>query len=826
MAQAKEQSLPAAKTGYTREFTGLFLFFWAIFLTLALVSFDKTDPTMNHVRTVTEIHNKAGLFGAYVSGFLNEWFGLCSFLWPLFFVAIGCPCLSSRLVIHWRRWVGIFLLVLFLMETGVAWHITVGDFSSGGILGTSLYQSSVRYLNPWGASLFWFFIFLIATQLIINISWINVVTKFIVFVKTWRAEFKARQAKIPPLRGVQVNSGPKVKAILSMVLAKLALIWPKPKVTSGIPDLHARKSRQEAPVEPPEEDTFFQGPSLPLTKVDADEDVNVLDLPAQRKAKEKAKAAKAKPVEPEKPKPKPEPAQAPEKKKAEPKKAPQPELTFSLDEEDEPKPEPKKAKPVKAQKVTHGPYPLPPVELLTPPVVSNNTENLEAKAQVLMQTLHEFNIEAQLVAITPGPVVTLFEVRPATGVRVSKFQSLSDDLARVLMATAVRILAPVPGSDTVGIEIPNVKREIVNFRELITAPKFKELASPLTMVLGKDTTGNPVYADLAKMPHMLIAGATGTGKSVCLNCILASLLYRTQPDEVKLLLVDPKRVEMSVYADEPHLIHPVVNEPSDAKTALEWATHEMDERFKLMAKLSVRNITGFNKRLATYAKGNRPAEIADLEPMPYIAIVIDELADLMLMSDRSEVEKSILRLAQLGRASGVHMILATQRPSVNVVTGLIKTNFPCRISFKVSSNADSRTILDTPGAEKLLGMGDMLYRPGDTNLHRLHGAFLSDEEVCAVIEHWKAQAEPSYKVDFATWDDGKSSAKNGKGEDEDDELYPEVVEFVYEEGAASISKIQRRFKIGFNRAARLVDAMEANGILEPSEGGKPRKVRQ
>ena len=474
--------------------------------------------------------------------------------------------------------------------------------------------------------------------------------------------------------------------------------------------------------------------------------------------------------------------------------------------------------------VKTGPFPLPPIDFLSDTVHVANTENLEAKGRILIQTLKEFNIEGELVAITPGPVVTLFEVRPATGVRVSKFQSLSDDLARVLMATAIRILAPVPGSDTVGIEIPNVKRELVNFKELITTQKFHDLQSPLTMVLGKDTTGNPVYADLAKMPHMLIAGATGTGKSVCLNCILASLLYRAQPDEVKLLLIDPKRVEMSVYADEPHLIHPVVNEPSDAKTALAWATHEMDQRFKNMSILGVRNIVGFNKRLDTYDKEHLPDEIAGFERLPYIAIVIDELADLMLMSDRSEVEKSIIRLAQLGRACGIHIILATQRPSVNVVTGLIKTNFPCRISFKVSANADSRTILDTPGAEKLLGMGDMLYRPGDTTLQRLHGAFLSDEEVVNIIDHWKHQTTPNYKVDFATWDDKSTSHAANTNNPADDNLYQEVLEFVYEEGMASISKIQRRFKIGFNRAARLVDIMEEQGIVEHAEGGKPRKL--
>ncbi|MCR4667250.1 MAG: DNA translocase FtsK [Desulfovibrio sp.] len=473
-----------------------------------------------------------------------------------------------------------------------------------------------------------------------------------------------------------------------------------------------------------------------------------------------------------------------------------------------------------------GPYPLPPFDLLRAPepVKDTDREGWQEKANVLMETLSEFSIEGDLVAVTPGPVVTLFEVRPAKGVRVNKFVNIGDDIARVLKAPSVRIISPVPGKDTVGVEIPNNKREFVNFRELVEKREFREAESPLTMVLGKDTAGKPLFADLARMPHMLIAGATGTGKSVCLNSILASFLYRAQPSELKLLLIDPKRVEMSVYADEPHLIHPVVNEPANAKNALEWATEEMDRRFKNMALLGVRNIVGFNKRLATLGD-NRPDELADLEPLPYIAIVIDELADLMMMADRKDVENSIVRLAQLARACGIHMILATQRPSVNVVTGIIKANFPCRISFQVAGIADSRTILDMAGAEKLLGRGDMLYRPGDTTVKRLHGAFLSDDEVTDIVNFWKSQAQPSYKVDFSRFTSDEEGGRDGGDSSNEDDLFNDVLDFVTREGTASISKIQRRFKIGFNRAARLVEALEAQGIIDPADGSKPRKVR-
>ena len=345
------------------------------------------------------------------------------------------------------------------------------------------------------------------------------------------------------------------------------------------------------------------------------------------------------------------------------------------------------------------------------------------------------------------------------------------------------------------------------------------------MILGKDIAGQPYMADLTRMPHLLVAGATGAGKSVCLNGILISLLYRTQPEDLQLLLVDPKRIEMAVYADEPHLVHPVVTEMSEAKNALDWAVHEMDRRYEAMARLGVRNVAGFNQKLAAY-KNDLPSDFADLEPLPYLVIVIDELADLMMTAAR-EVETSIVRLAQLARAAGIHMILATQRPSVDVVTGLIKANFPCRISFQVTSKHDSRTILDQVGAEHLLGRGDMLFKPSGGRLLRLHGPFLSDEEVQRVVAHWKRHLRPSYKVDFAQWSPEAANGGSGGGGGGDaaqDPLYSEVQVFVSEQGRASISLVQRRFKIGFNRAARLVEQLEQDGIIGPADGSKPRAV--
>jgi S-DNA-T family DNA segregation ATPase FtsK/SpoIIIE len=344
------------------------------------------------------------------------------------------------------------------------------------------------------------------------------------------------------------------------------------------------------------------------------------------------------------------------------------------------------------------------------------------------------------------------------------------------------------------------------------------------MALGKDTVGRPFAADLAKMPHLLVAGATGAGKSVCLNTILLSFLYRTRPDELKLLLIDPKRIELAVYADLPHLVHPVITEMSQAKSALDWAVQEMDLRYAAIAQLGVRNCLAYNERLAQVQESD-PESVADLKFMPYLVIIIDELADLMLTAAK-EVETSIVRLAQLARAAGIHLILATQRPSVDVVTGLIKANFPCRISFQVTSKHDSRTILDTVGAEHLLGKGDMLFKPGGGRMQRLHGAFVIDEDVVKVAEFWKKQMPPSYEVDFSAWEADLQLGGAGLPNEDisGDPLYAEAVEFVLSQGKASISLIQRRFKIGFNRAARFVDQMEHDGVVGPPDGSKPRSV--
>lgn len=768
---------------------------------LSLATFDAADPSLNHVVSgKVQIRNHAGLFGAYAAGFLNDVFGIGAYLWPFIFAALGAAYVSPACAMHWWRWCGCFLLTLCLLVGGAAWDLSIGDVAGGGMIGRTLHDNAALYLSPGGSTILWVFVLLVGLQLTFNFSWFNLTERM-------GAEVRQRVSRHDGAPARKEGFFPGLKLLLASLPRPSWKRW-RDKLggisaaTEQMPDVldspqtppapassPSRTSRKKTET-PPDDDDFF----LPVNDA-----LPPISLPESA---------------PEAPLPEDVPAQTP---KAEP--APRPAAESG----------PAAASPPvqDAPRRRKAPIPLPPLDLLTPApsnAVRVSKTECESRARALMLCLRNFDIQGELVRITPGPVVTMYEVKPAPGIRVNRIANLSDDLALALKAIAVRIQAPIPGSDTVGIEIPNEQRETVNFRELAASQDFHKGCGPLTMILGKDIAGKPFMADLSRMPHLLVAGATGAGKSVCLNGILVSLLYRTQPEDMRLLLVDPKRIEMAVYADEPHLVHPVVTEMAEAKNALDWAVHEMDRRYTAMAQMGVRNIAGYNQKLASF-NGQLPPDYEGLEHMPYLVIVIDELADLMMTAAR-EVETSIVRLAQLARAAGIHMILATQRPSVDVVTGLIKANFPCRISFQVTSKHDSRTILDQVGAEHLLGRGDMLYKPSGGRLMRLHGPFLSDEEVQNVVGYWKRYRTPSYEVNFAEWGSPDSPAGgNGNGGDAADSLYPEVRAFVTEQGRASISLVQRRFKIGFNRAARLVEQLEQEGIIGPADGSKPRSVK-
>ncbi len=503
-----------------------------------------------------------------------------------------------------------------------------------------------------------------------------------------------------------------------------------------------------------------------------------------------------------------------------------------------------------------------------------DNESLELKSRQLESKLRDYGVEGRVVEVHPGPVVTMYEFRPAAGIKLSKINSLSDDLALAMSAMSVRIVAPIPGKAVVGIEIPNLDREDVNFKELLLSESYQKSRHALPLALGKEIDGRPMIADLTKMPHLLIAGSTGSGKSVGINCLICSILFKVTPEQVKFIMVDPKRLELSVYNHIPHLLLPVVTNPKRAAAALAWAVEEMERRYQLMSESGTRNISSYNRYVekelarrqqtppattpkpppetvsaadgqATVTTGNLTenggTSLPPLAKLPYIVIIIDELADLMMVASK-EVEESITRLAQMARAAGLHLILATQRPSVDVITGLIKANFPARISFRVSSKIDSRTILDASGAEHLLGNGDMLLlNPGTSSFTRLHGAFITDEEIRQLTDYLRSQGKPEYqegmleKHEAALEQKGKgrsrrgATAETGKGEngrEEEvfDELYDEAVAFVSRLKGASASMLQRKFKIGYNRAARIIETMEREGVVGPAEGSKPRKI--
>lgn len=474
-----------------------------------------------------------------------------------------------------------------------------------------------------------------------------------------------------------------------------------------------------------------------------------------------------------------------------------------------------------------GEFQLPSLDMLNDPPEGRDRdiqrESLEMNARRLEKKLGDFGVEGEVVEILPGPVITMYEYKPAPGIKISKVAGLSDDLALALRASTIRIVAPIPGKAAIGIEIPNNQREPVFLKEIIASLPYRNSKCKLPIAIGKDITGAPVITDLTSMPHLLVAGATGTGKSVSINTMINSLLFKVSPEMARFLMIDPKRIELSAYHDIPHLLHPVVTQPKDANKALRWAVEEMERRYMLLSDRGVRNIEAYNRKVV-----NRPKSDADDigrqtdKAVPYIIIVIDELADLMMVSSK-DVEQAITRLAQMARAAGIHLIIATQRPSVDVLTGIIKANFPARISFQVSSKVDSRTILDAMGAENLLGDGDMLFMPpGVAGTMRIHGAYVSEEEVKEVTDFLRKQKEPDY--DATILSEIASDEGPEEGELELDEKYEEAVEIVFKTGQASISMLQRKLRVGYNRAARMIEAMEIQGIVGPSDGVQPREV--
>jgi S-DNA-T family DNA segregation ATPase FtsK/SpoIIIE len=733
----------------SREIAGIVNLAIAIFLLLALSSYNPADSSFTHfVAGTAKTHNLIGSFGSYSADSLLRLFGIGALWFPVFFAVIAFKYFLDA---NFRLGVtGINAFIGLLLATSGLAAVSLADIPiygiplrPGGLLGHLLDRFFGAFLSHIGAYIVLVVVLIIALMILIDLSIVSFITQLKRHMLTlW-------------LRG---------KGLLKMLVEKL-------RERKIVPAMKMKKATEPVIDEPP------------------------------------VKTETIHPV-----------------------KALQTHFDFV--------------------RSSGGKFNLPPLTLLDQ-IPRKDTrmkrDSLIATARILETKLADFSVEGKVVEVKPGPVITMYELEPAPGVKINKITNLSDDLALALRAPSVRIIAPIPGKAAVGIEIPNNVREPVQLLDVLDHEAFLQSSLKLPIALGVDIVGSPVITDLIRMPHLLIAGTTGSGKSVCLNAMICSILFKAPPDDVKFLMIDPKRLELSAYERIPHLLHPVVVNPKKASLVLRWAVEEMERRYEAISELGVKGIDSYNRLIdksrsgkgkvsppikdddqdgghegSKVASPRLPADIANRQKLPYIVIVIDELADLMMVAQRN-VEESLARLAQMARAAGIHMILATQRPSVDVITGVIKANFPTRISFQVSSKVDSRTIIDQHGAEKLLGSGDMLFiPPGVSKLVRIHGAYVSDKEIERIVAFICNQATPAYDQSIAEYQ--HESPDGEKAESDYDEKYDEAVELVTDLGQASISLVQRYMKIGYNRAARMIERMEAEGIVGPSDGVKPRKV--
>ena len=759
-----------------REIAVLGIFAVGVFFLVSLFTFNKADVGWTQSSTGQKITNACGLSGAWLADFTFSFFGLCAYLFPIIVFWHGYQFYTlARQKQHklttLLQWLGSFATVVASAALVYLYILRVGielPGGTGGILGQEIGDAVLLLFGNSGATMFLIVLLLSGITLATEVSWLNLIDSI-------------------------------------------------GKYTFSLFNIITFNSAKE-------EDEDYQYESVEQSETHALE------------PESKGKAAKRNPLlktlDGFMASDDPEPALA---------TAPAPAPAFQeMASQQAPK--------IDVPKYKKGEDILPALSLLDErdtQVIGYSKLELEAMSRLVEEILADFGVAVVVVDFLPGPVITRFELQPAAGVKVSRISGLSKDLARALSVTSVRIVEIIPGKTVVGLEIPNREREMVTLRELLVSPAFKGAKSLLTIAMGKDISGVPLVADLGKMPHALVAGTTGSGKSVAINTMILSLLYKATPEEVRMIMIDPKMLELSVYDGIPHLLTPVVTDVKEASNSLRWAVAEMERRYKLMSKMGVRNLGGFNQLIdEATARGEtirdpiyqmlNPFEewhtMPTLTKLPSIVIVIDELADMMMIVGK-KVEELIARLAQKARAAGIHLILATQRPSVDVLTGLIKANIPTRISFQVSSRIDSRTILDQGGAEALLGLGDMLFLPSGTSIPiRAHGAFVDDHEVHRVVAFLKQTAPPDY-LDEITRDSGEGSesgfSSNGSGGDsnsENDPLYDEAVMFVTETRKASISSVQRRFKVGYNRAATMIEAMEAAGVVSPAETNGSRVV--
>ncbi|MBW0146350.1 DNA translocase FtsK 4TM domain-containing protein [Marinobacter sp. CAU 1620] len=821
-----------------REGAVIALIALCIYFSMALVTFSPSDPGWASIGHDTSVQNYAGRTGAWLASLFMDFFGQVAYLFPLMIAGYAFMLIRRRndsMDLHWPLFMmrfGGFLLILLSATSLLSLYSVFGlGVSSGGVLGTAVSEAMVRFFNLPATTLLLIAIFLFAITVTTGLSWFSLMDQ---------------------IGGLTLRAGLMLKALFSPNPDKKKTA-PSPK-----PEPPVVKDRVAAPKAAPVEKQKGGprwwhripgfGPSRPKKPSKA---------PSERKEPGLEGLTTAVDPEPERLESFSSTEDSPTSQPAPSKSAPGDaaaksagrSLKISPFKKDEQPPSSKNSKEKQPSLLEDLENPIPPISLLDPPEEHKekgySEESLEHMSRMLEEKLADFGVSVEVVEVNPGPVITRFEIKPAPGVKVSKISNLAKDLARSLAVLSVRVVEVIPGKSVVGIEIPNEEREMVRLSEVLGARVFEDSASPLTLALGNDIGGNPMVANLAKMPHLLVAGTTGSGKSVGVNAMLLSMLLKATPDEVRFIMVDPKMLELSIYDGIPHLLAPVVTDMKEAANALRWCVAEMERRYRLMANLGVRNIAGYNRKVKDAIAAGEPLldplwkpdeylaneeqERPELDTLPFIVVVIDEFADMMMIVGK-KVEELIARIAQKARAAGIHLVLATQRPSVDVITGLIKANIPTRISFQVSSKIDSRTVLDQGGAEQLLGHGDMLYLPPGSGLPvRVHGAFVDDDEVHRVVSAWKARGEPVYVDDVLNGAEGESlpgvpTLSEGGGDSEGDALFDEAVAFVTEGRRVSISSVQRKFKIGYNRAANLVDAMEASGVVSAAGHNGAREV--
>ena len=756
----------------------------SLFLLVTLISFSPNDPGWSSSGTGEAVRNLAGSVGAWIADVLLSLFGYVAFLLPWAVLLLGIRVFQSRDEIESPIPRGIrvaaWIILLASLSGLSALHIGASPNwapqGSGGISGQALAAGLVGVLKAFGATLLLLTLFVASAPFALMFSWLELLDR----VGHWTVE---------TLRRLREGRQPALEAALDPGFAQVPEVLPTVE-----PAARERKKARKAPSLIGSEEE-----QLDLIPAPPPEPVFDLEPLAEAEAPKPAKARAA-------------------RKTAE--KAPVDVPRFDGD-------------------------PLPPITMLDPARPSGRQytpDELERLSRDVERHLGSFGVKAQVVNAAPGPVITRFEIQPAPGVKGSQITNLSRDLARSLSVSSVRVIEVIDGKSVIGLEIPNQKREMVMLREILDSPSYRNNASPITISLGKDIAGTPLAVDLAKMPHLLVAGTTGSGKSVAINAMILSILYKATAEQVRFIFIDPKMLELSVYEGIPHLLTPVVTDMKDAANALRWSVGEMERRYRLMSALGVRNLAGLNKKLLDAMEAGEPIrdplakapELFDeekplfepkpLEPMPHVVIIIDELADMMMVVGK-KVEELIARLAQKARAAGIHLVVATQRPSVDVITGLIKANIPSRLAFQVASRIDSRTILDEMGAETLLGHGDGLFRPiGANRLERVHGAFVDDHEVHKVVAYLKQVGEPNYIEDICADEPPAPGEGGGMDDAEADPLYDQAVQIVMESRKASVSWVQRRLKIGYNRAARIVEQMEASGLVGPSGPGGNREI--